>query len=116
MNLVEEIFNRVMDAPAEMRERVLEEATREDAALRLRVRSLVESLGDSVDDGGFEGLREISARAPMLPPEREEHPTSVGQFTIESMLAEGVRRKRGRCSRSLLSARSRHWARIIATR
>lgn len=89
MNHVEEIFNRVMDAPAEMRERVLEEATREDAALRLRVRSLVESLGDSVDDGGFEGLREISARAPMLPPEREEHPTSVGQFTIESMLAEG---------------------------
>lgn len=83
---VEEIFNRVMDAPAAERERVLMDATREDVALRERVRALVESIADEDARAGSVASPD---RAPLLPPEREEHPTSVGQFAIESMLAEG---------------------------
>lgn len=83
---VEEIFNRVMDAPLAERERVLMDATREDVALRERVRALVRSIADEDARAGSVASPD---RAALLPPEREEHPTSVGQFAIESMLAEG---------------------------
>lgn len=83
---VEEIFSRVMDAPAHERDRVLEEATRADEGLRARVRALVESFGEDSGDAAAMGSPE---RAALLPPEREEHPANVGRFTIESMLAEG---------------------------
>jgi tetratricopeptide (TPR) repeat protein len=83
---VEEIFNRVMDSPLADRERVLEDATREDVALRERVKALVNSIAE--EDARAESVASPD-RAALLPPEREEHPTSVGQFAIDSMLAEG---------------------------
>lgn len=107
---VEEIFNRVMDAPAEEREGVLEDATREDVALRERVRALVESFEDGDDAARVGG----ADRAAMLPPEREEHPTRVGQFAIESMLAEGgtsvvYRATQGRPARAVALKLIRPW-------
>lgn len=86
---IEEIFNRVMDAPAADRARVLIDATGEDAALRARVQTLVDSIEDVDVRAGRVGGASPTDRAALLPPEREEHPRRVGQFEIESMLAEG---------------------------
>jgi tetratricopeptide (TPR) repeat protein len=107
---VEEIFNRVMDSPLAERERVLEDATREDVALRKRVKALVDSFEDG-DDAARVGAAD---RAAMLPPEREEHPTRVGQFAIESMLAEGgtsvvYRATQGRPARAVALKLIRPW-------
>lgn len=108
---VEDIFNRVMDAPEPERERVLAEAAGGDEALRARVLALVESLGEEQE--AMHAARS-AARAPMLPPEREEHPTSVGQFVIESMLAEGgtsivYRATQGRPARPVALKLIRPW-------